>query len=27
VTAFDARCEMFGDGKVASYDYMVQSES
>ncbi|WP_438859575.1 FxLYD domain-containing protein [Achromobacter spanius] len=27
LTAFDVRCEMLGDGKVASYDYMVQSES
>jgi hypothetical protein len=27
LTSFDARCEMFGDGNVASYDYMVQSES
>lgn len=27
LTSFDVRCEMLGDGKVASYDYMVQSES
>jgi len=27
MTAFDVRCEMLGDEKVASYDYMVQSES
>ncbi|CAB3701561.1 FxLYD domain-containing protein [Achromobacter piechaudii] len=27
LTSFDVRCDMLGDGKVASYDYMVQSES
>ncbi|CAB3637330.1 FxLYD domain-containing protein [Achromobacter pestifer] len=27
VTVFEAHCEMLGDGNVASYDYMVQSES
>lgn len=27
LTSFDVRCEMLGDGNVASYDYMVQSES
>jgi len=27
VTSFDVRCEMLAEGKVGSYDYMVQSES
>ncbi|MNL82798.1 hypothetical protein D3C87_2102700 [compost metagenome] len=27
LTSFDVRCEMLGDAQVASYDYMVQSES
>ena len=27
LTSFDVRCEMLRDGEVASYDYMVQSES
>ncbi|CAB3635445.1 hypothetical protein CEY09_13620 [Achromobacter marplatensis] len=26
LTSFDVHCEMLGDGNVASYDYMVQSE-
>lgn len=26
LTSFDVHCEMHGDGNVASYDYMVQSE-
>ncbi len=27
VTSFDVRCDMLSEGKVGSYDYMVQSES
>jgi subtilase family serine protease len=27
VTTFDVNCDMLSEGKVASYDYMVQSES
>ncbi len=27
LTSFDVRCEMLAEGQVASYDYMVQSES
>ncbi len=27
LTSFDVRCEMLAEGRVASYDYMVQSEN
>ena len=26
LTSFDVRCDMLAEGKVGSYDYMVQSE-